>query len=181
MNKLSIVKIVEDTTVDGPGFRTTIYAAGCNHHCKGCHNPQSWDIQGGVYYTVEEIMDIVKRAEFSNVTFSGGDPLMQPEGFTELARRIRLETRKTIWCYTGYRYEQILASPGLAGILPYIDVLVDGLYIESLRDEALRFKGSANQRIIDITASHAAGKIVLWTHESIKNNYLAALKLIHYE
>ncbi|MDR3142330.1 MAG: anaerobic ribonucleoside-triphosphate reductase activating protein [Tannerellaceae bacterium] len=175
MNKLSIIKIVEDTTVDGPGFRTAIYAAGCDHHCKGCHNPQSWDIRGGVYYTVEEVLDIVRRAEFANVTFSGGDPLMQPDGFTELARRIRHETRKTIWCYTGYRYEQILASPELAGILSYIDILVDGLYMESLRDEALRFKGSANQRIIDVTASRAAGKIVLWTHEYIKNNYLAAL------
>jgi anaerobic ribonucleoside-triphosphate reductase activating protein len=165
INKLSLVKIVEDTTVDGPGFRTAIYAAGCDHHCKGCHNPQSWDIQGGVYYTIEEILDIVKRAEFSNVTFSGGDPLMQSEGFTELARRIRHETRKTIWCYTGYRYEQVLASSGLAGILPYIDVLIDGLYVESLRDEALRFKGSANQLIIDITASRASGKIVLWTYD----------------
>jgi anaerobic ribonucleoside-triphosphate reductase activating protein len=175
MNKLSIVNIVEDTTVDGPGFRTAIYAAGCIHHCKGCHNPQSWDIQGGTCYTVAEILEIVKRADLSNVTFSGGDPLMQPEGFTELARRIRHETRKTIWCYTGYRYEEVLSSPNLAGILPYIDVLVDGRYIESLRDEALRFRGSANQRIIDVTASLTAGKIVLWTREYIKNNYLAAL------
>jgi anaerobic ribonucleoside-triphosphate reductase activating protein len=181
MNKLSILKIVEDTTVDGPGFRTTIYAAGCNHHCPGCHNPQSWDIEEGVYYTVTEILDIVKRAEFSNVTFSGGDPLMQPEAFTELARRIHYETRKTIWCYTGYQYEQILMSSKLSGILPYIDVLVDGRYVESLRDEALRFKGSANQRIIDVTASLATGKIVFWTNEYVKNNYLATLNLIHYE
>jgi anaerobic ribonucleoside-triphosphate reductase activating protein len=181
MNKLSILKIIEDTTVDGPGFRTTIYAAGCNHHCPGCHNPQSWDIQQGVCYTVTEILNIVKRAEFSNVTFSGGDPLMQPEAFTELARRIHNETRKTIWCYTGYRYEQVLTSPALSGILPYIDVLVDGRYMESLRDESLRFKGSANQRIIDVTASRTSGKIVSWTGDYIKNNYLAALKLIHYE
>jgi len=167
MNKLSLLKIVEDTTVDGPGFRTAIYAAGCNHRCPGCHNPQSWDIQEGSCYTIDEILDIVKKAEFSHVTFSGGDPLMQPEAFTELARRIHNETRKTIWCYTGFRYEQVMASSRLSGILPYIDVLVDGRYIESLRDEDLRFKGSTNQRIIDVPASRTMGRIVLWPNDPL--------------
>jgi anaerobic ribonucleoside-triphosphate reductase activating protein len=165
MDKLSLLNIVEDTTVDGPGFRTAIYAAGCIHQCCGCHNPQSWDLSKGALYTVGELLEIVKRAEFSNVTFSGGDPLMQPEGFTELARRIHAETDKTIWCYTGYRYEQLLASPKLSAILPYIDVLVDGRYVESLRDETLRFRGSSNQRIIDIRASLATGGIILWANE----------------
>lgn len=170
MNKLSILKIVEDTTVDGPGFRTAIYAAGCNHHCPGCHNPQSWNIQNGVCYTIKDVLDTIKKAEFSNVTFTGGDPLMQPEAFTELARCIHDETHKTIWCYTGYRYEQVVASFRLSGILSYIDVLVDGRYIEALRDEALRFRGSANQRIIDVRASQATGKTILWTNELSTNN-----------
>ena len=86
--------------VDGPGFRTSIYCAGCRHQCEGCHNPQSWDFQGGHAMTTEEIMAIIEADPYANVTFSGGDPMYQPEGFAELARAIRQRTRKTIWCYT---------------------------------------------------------------------------------
>jgi anaerobic ribonucleoside-triphosphate reductase activating protein len=149
-NTISILNIIEDTTVDGPGFRTAIYAAGCSHRCRGCHNPQSWDIENGALWTLDAIMEKIKQSEFANVTFSGGDPLMQVEAFTELAKRIRKETSKTIWCYTGYLYEDVLANPKLAQILPFIEVLVDGQYMENLRDESLPFVGSANQRIIQI-------------------------------
>ena len=135
---------------DGPGFRTSIYCAGCAHHCPGCHNPQSWDFKGGYEVTIEELLDIIKADEFANVTFSGGDPLYQVEAFTELARRIKTETDKTIWCYTGFTYEAILADPRLSQILPYLDVLVDGPYVEALRDTNLRFRGSSNQRIIEL-------------------------------
>ena len=135
---------------DGPGFRTSIYCAGCAHHCPGCHNPQSWDFKGGYEVTIEELLDIIKADEFANVTFSGGDPLYQVEAFTELARRIKTETDKTIWCYTGFTYEEIQADPRLSQILPYLDVLVDGPYIEALRDTNLRFRGSSNQRIIEL-------------------------------
>ncbi|KAA6300044.1 MAG: Anaerobic ribonucleoside-triphosphate reductase-activating protein [Candidatus Ordinivivax streblomastigis] len=152
-NILSILDIAEDTTVDGPGFRTSIYAAGCPHRCPGCHNPQSWVLENGSLWTIDAIMEKIKQAECSNVTFSGGDPLMQAPAFTELAKRIRTETNKTIWCYTGYLYEDVLASPELSQILPYIDILVDGLYIENFRDESLHFKGSSNQRIINVSAS----------------------------
>lgn len=150
MNKLSILNIVHDTTVDGPGFRTAIYAAGCTHQCKGCHNPQSWNIHNGIPYSIDALIEIIKEDEFSNVTFSGGDPLMQVEGFTKLAQRIKAETNKSIWCYTGFIYEDIVKSSRLSQILPYIDVLVDGQYIEALRDEDLRFRGSSNQRIIEL-------------------------------
>ena len=135
---------------DGPGFRTSIYCAGCAHHCPGCHNPQSWDFKGGYEVTIEELLDIIKADEFANVTFSGGDPLYQVEAFTELARRIKTETDKTIWCYTGFTYEEIQADPRLSQILPYLDVLVDGPYVEALRDTNLRFRGSSNQRIIEL-------------------------------
>lgn len=135
---------------DGPGFRTSIYCAGCAHHCPGCHNPQSWDFNGGYEVTIEELLDIIKADEFANVTFSGGDPLYQVEAFTELARRIKTETDKTIWCYTGFTYEEIQADPRLSQILPYLDVLVDGPYVETLRDTNLRFRGSSNQRIIEL-------------------------------
>ncbi|MDR2040737.1 MAG: anaerobic ribonucleoside-triphosphate reductase activating protein [Tannerella sp.] len=162
MNKLSILNIVEDTTVDGPGFRTAIYGAGCPHRCPGCHNPQSWDPNGGTYHSLDRILEKIKAAELANVTFSGGDPLLQVEAFTELARRIRLETDKTIWCYTGYRYEQIAASDTLSQILPYIHVLVDGRYVPDLRDESLRFRGSRNQRLIEVPASLSSRQVVHW-------------------
>ncbi len=135
---------------DGPGFRTSIYCAGCAHRCPGCHNPQSWDFQGGREVSVQELLDIIKADEFSNVTFSGGDPLYQVEAFTELARRIKEETGKNIWCYTGFTYEQILADGRLSQILPYIDTLVDGPFVEALRDPDLHFRGSSNQRIIHL-------------------------------
>ncbi len=146
--KIRILDILEETMADGPGLRTSIYCAGCDHHCPGCHNPQSWDKNGGHEATVDELLEIIKADEFSNVTFTGGDPLYQVEAFTELAKRIKKETSKTIWCYTGFTYEEILADERLSAILPYIDVLVDGPFILELRDPELLFRGSSNQRII---------------------------------
>jgi len=133
---------------DGPGLRTSIYCAGCLHHCPGCHNPQSWDMKGGTERDVEELLELIKSDEFSNVTFSGGDPFYQVEAFTELARRIKEETTKTIWCWTGFTIEEIQADPHLAQMLPYLDVLVDGPFILAQRDTELHFRGSSNQRII---------------------------------
>ena len=100
--------------------------------------------------SVQELLDIVKDDEFANVTFSGGDPLYQVEAFTELARRIKEETGKTIWCYTGFKYEEIVEDERLNKILPYLDVLVDGPFIEELRNPDLPFRGSSNQRIIEL-------------------------------
>ena len=98
--------------------------------------------------SVQQLLDIVKDDEFANVTFSGGDPLYQVEAFTELARRIKEETGKTIWCYTGFTYEEILADESLSQILPYLDALVEGPFVLELRDTELPFRGSSNQRII---------------------------------
>lgn len=162
MTKLSILNIIHDTTVDGPGFRTAIYSAGCMHQCEGCHNPHSWNIANGSSYSVKDLLNIVEEDEFANVTFSGGDPFMQIDGFTELAQQIKETTRKSIWCYTGFRYEQIVKSERLSSILPFIDVLVDGRYEDALRDEDLQFRGSSNQRIIDIQKSLLHDNIVLW-------------------
>ena len=136
---------------DGPGLRTSIYSSGCPHHCRGCHNPQSWDIANGKWMSIDEILDIIKADSISNVSFSGGDPFFQVEAFTELARRIKTETGKTIWCWTGYTIEQIREDERLSMLLPYIDTLVDGPFILEQRDTTLLFRGSPNQRIIHLT------------------------------
>lgn len=160
MTKISILKIVESTTVDGPGLRTSIYCAGCPNACQGCHNPQSWDINSGEMMEVEDILEAIKDEDMCDVTFSGGDPMFQAEGFAELASRIKSETQKSIWCYTGFTYEAILRDERKLQLLKKVDVLVDGPYIESERDTELLFRGSRNQRIIDVKKSLESDKIV---------------------
>ena len=159
---LQVISIIEDTMVDGPGFRTAIYAAGCKHQCKGCHNPQSWNFKAGRAMTTDQIMQIIKQDPFANVSFSRGDPMYQPEGFAELAQAIRSQTNKTIWCWTGFSFEMLLRMPKQRELLELIDVLVDGPYVEALRDTDLLFRGSRNQRLIDVKASLKAGKVVLY-------------------
>ena len=161
MTKISILDIVEDTTVDGPGFRTTIYCAGCPNHCPGCHNPQSWDIANGHDVDIEDILETILADPFADVTFSGGDPMFQPEGFAELARAIKERSSKNIWCDTGYLFEKLLENPAQRALLEQVDVLVDGRFVEALRDEQLHFRGSSNQRIIDVKRSLEEGKAVL--------------------
>lgn len=157
---IQVLDIIEDTMVDGPGFRTSIYCAGCHHECPGCHNPQSWNPGGGHPMTTDEVMKIIVADPYANVTFSGGDPLYQAEGFTELARAIRSQTQKTIWCYTGFTFEAIVKIPRYRQLLDEIDVLVDGPFVKSLRDEDLLVRGSSNQRLIDVPASLVKGEVV---------------------
>lgn len=147
--------------VDGPGFRTSIYAAGCPNHCPGCHNPQSWDIANGQPMQTDEILPIILADPFADVTFSGGDPMFQAEGFTELAQAIKAQSHKSIWCYTGYTFENLLNMPAQRKLLQYIDVLVDGRFVQELQDESLHFRGSSNQRIIDVQASLQKGETIL--------------------
>ena len=162
---LSILNIIEDTTVDGPGFRTAIYAAGCPNACPGCHNPESWDINRGQWMSTQEILEKVVADEFADVTFSGGDPMFQPEGFAELASAIKEQTGKNIWCYTGFTFERLLSNPKQAELLKYIDVLVDGKFDHKLKDADLCFRGSSNQRLIDVQASLVQQKVVVYDYE----------------
>lgn len=159
---LSILDIVEDTMVDGPGFRTSIYCAGCPNACPGCHNPKSWNIENGRMMTTEDIMKIIESDPFANVTFSGGDPMFQPEGFTELAQAIRKRTNKTIWCFSGFTFEALVRNEKQRELLRLIDVLVDGPFVQALRDEDLLFRGSSNQRLIDVPRSLEEGRAVLY-------------------
>ena len=158
---IRVLDILEDTMVDGPGFRTSIYCAGCRHQCPGCHNPQSWALDGGREMTTEQIMKIIEADPYANVTFSGGDPMYQASGFAELAREIHKRTNKDIWCYTGFTFESLI-NPEQRELLELLDVLVDGPFIEKLRDTDLLFRGSSNQRLIDVQASLYKGKVVLW-------------------
>ena len=135
---------------DGPGLRTSIYCAGCQHHCPGCHNPQSWNIDNGRWMDVDDLFELIVSDEISNVTFTGGDPFYQAEAFTELARRIKAETKKNIWCWTGFTIEEIRKDPVMARLLDYIDTLVDGPFLIEQRDTTLLFRGSPNQRIIHL-------------------------------
>lgn len=146
--KIRVLDVLEETMADGPGLRTSIYCAGCAHHCPGCHNPQSWDFKAGKDMEVDDLLEMIKADEFCNVTFSGGDPFYQVEAFTELARKIKEQTRKTIWCYTGFTIEEIRQDSSKTPLLDYIDVLVDGPFILEKRDISLHFRGSSNQRII---------------------------------
>lgn len=143
-----ILDIIRGTTVDGPGFRTAIYFAGCKHACPGCHNPQSWDFNAGKEMALEEIMAIVEEEDF-DVTLSGGDPLYHPKETAALAAAIQAIGHK-VWLYTGFTIEEIRSSKELSAPLPYIDAIVDGPYIAALRDPDLPFRGSTNQRIINI-------------------------------
>lgn len=164
-NIIRVLDIVYGTSVDGVGLRTSIYCAGCENGCEGCHNPQSWALDGGRDMTVEEIFAHIEEADL-NVTFSGGDPMLRPEGFTTLARMIKERTTKTIWCYTGYLYENLLKTPARRALLETIDVLVDGRFVLAERDLSLLFRGSRNQRIIDVPRSLAEGKAVLLSPET---------------
>lgn len=145
---MRVLDIIEGTVVDGVGLRTSIYFAGCTHHCPECHNPQSWDEKGGSEMSIDQIMERVEEYGL-NVTFSGGDPLLQIDnGLLCLAEKIH-DLGLKIWCYTGYTIEEIEASDSLRRIFDAVDVIVDGRYVAALRNIHLPFRGSSNQRIID--------------------------------
>lgn len=154
---LRVVRILDGTSVDGPGLRTSIYLAGCRHRCPGCHNPGTWAFDAGEDMTVEAIMRRVRDNE-QDVTISGGDPVYSAEALLPLLQQIKAEGYN-IWLYTGFTYEELIEDPARRQLLDYIDVLVDGPYIEALRDTTLLFRGSSNQRLINIPATLAAGTV----------------------
>ena len=149
---MNILYTYPETIVEGEGIRYSIYLAGCEHRCPGCHNPESWNPHAGSELTEERISAIIREINVNplldGVTFSGGDPFFHPEAFLLLIERIRRETQQNIWCYTGYTYEEIVSDPRLAPLLEYIDVLVEGRFVETLYSPHLEFRGSSNQRIM---------------------------------
>lgn len=165
---ITVLDIIQETTADGPGFRTAIYCAGCENRCPGCHNPESWDIHSGTPTPVEDILKIILNDPFADVTFSGGDPMLQAEGFSKLAKAIKSNSKKSIWCYTGYTFEEIIKIPKRKELLQWIDILVDGRFVQELKDESLYFRGSSNQRLIDVKKSLEANKAIIYDYDPKK-------------
>ncbi|MCH5220991.1 MAG: anaerobic ribonucleoside-triphosphate reductase activating protein [Muribaculaceae bacterium] len=148
---MRVIRILEGTSVDGPGLRTAIYFAGCGHHCPACHNEHTWDFRAGEDMTVEQVLKVVRYNGFP-VTFTGGDPIYQAAEIIPLAKAIKEELHLNIWCYTGYTHEELIEmhNDDVDTLLSYVDTIVDGPYIDALRDTSLLFRGSSNQRIIDL-------------------------------
>lgn len=162
--KLRIAGVVGDSIVDGPGLRLTVFTQGCPHRCPGCHNPQTHDFAGGYDAEVEELFEQYRENPLlRGVTLSGGEPFCQPEPLAELARLVH-GAGGDVFCYTGYTYEQLLGldDPAVAALLREVDVLIDGPYLEAQRDLTLLFRGSANQRLLDLPRTRAEGRPVLW-------------------
>ena len=168
---LNLAGIVGDSIVDGPGIRTTIFSQGCPHHCPGCHNPETWGFGSGTDMDEETIMEIVRSNPLCRgVTFSGGEPFAQAAGFAKLARLLRT-AGKEVASYSGYTFEALLeGTDDQRALLEVIDVLIDGPFLQAEKTLEIPFRGSRNQRILDVPKSLAAGRAVeitkgRWTGE----------------
>lgn len=158
-----------DSIVDGPGLRYALFVQGCSHHCPGCHNPESQLLEGGTSRTVDSLFaEIKENGLIHDVTFSGGEPFEQPEGCALLAQRLK-EEGYGIWAYSGYLYEDLLRMaqerPAIGAFLENVDVLVDGPFVQAKKSLMLKFRGSSNQRLIDLRKTREQGSVVLWSRE----------------
>lgn len=163
----NIIGINFESIVDGDGVRVVIFFSGCNHHCKGCHNPETHDFNAGRLFSIDlqkQIAEYVRETPFiSGVTLSGGDPMYSAESVIPFLKELKsLSPASTVWVYSGFTYEEITADPSMRELLGMCDVLVDGPFILEQRDITLSYRGSRNQRIIDVQASQKAGEIVLY-------------------
>lgn len=167
MNKnIRLSGIAYESLVNGPGMRRVFFSQGCKHNCKGCFNPETHDFNGGEEKNMDELIkDVLEEPFLKGVTFSGGDPFEQADEFAYMAKKFK-ENGLNVWSYTGYTYEYILEHKdehkGWSELIKYLDVLVDGKFEEDKKEEGLKFKGSSNQRIIDVTNSLKKNKIVIW-------------------
>lgn len=150
-----------DSIVDGEGIRTVVWTQGCSHNCEGCHNPSTHDFKGGFEVDTDEIINDLNKIEFQRgITFSGGDPMFQAEACNAIAVAAKAKGLN-VWCYTGFTFEELLNNPKTLEFLKNIDVLVDGKFILKQRSLNLDFRGSKNQRIIDVPKSLKENKVIL--------------------
>ena len=164
--KIRIAGIVDDSIVDGPGLRLTVFTQGCSHDCPGCHNPETHDVAGGKESTTEHIIEMIdENPLLDGVTLSGGDPFVQPGPCAEIARAAR-ERHLNVWTYSGWTFESLLAraqaDPDTMALLEATDVLVDGPFLMAEKSLDVKWRGSRNQRLIDVPASLRAGTAVLY-------------------
>ncbi|MCM1054042.1 MAG: anaerobic ribonucleoside-triphosphate reductase activating protein [Bacteroides sp.] len=162
--KIKLAGLVADSIVDGPGFRFTIFTQGCPHHCEGCHNPQTHDFNGGRYADCDKIIEKIRQNRLtSGVTFSGGEPFCQPEPCAYTAKRLR-ELGYNLMAFTGFTFEQLLEmsekDKQVKDFLSCLDIIIDGKFDLSQRSLELRYKGSKNQRTIDVQESLKRGSAV---------------------
>lgn len=149
-----------NSLVNGEGLRTVVFAQGCRHNCKGCFNKHTHDPQGGQLFDIVELSSQINRDMFEGVTFSGGDPFEQALAFGHLANRIQTDD---IWAYTGYTFEELInGTVNQYYLLRRLKVLVDGKFIEELKDPTLKYRGSSNQRIIDVQESLKSEEVILY-------------------
>lgn len=159
---MRVAGIVRDSTVDGEGVRDVVFLQGCGHHCKGCHNPQTWNMNGGTHMFAGQVLD--ELADSSNdITISGGEPMLQYEALLSFLMLVKTHTSKRVWLYTGNIVD--VTKDIYRRLSHYVDVIVDGRFIEDLKDESLLFRGSSNQRLIDLPKSVEANEIIEWVSE----------------
>lgn len=159
--KIQLAGLVNDSIVDGPGFRLAVFAQGCPHHCPGCHNPQTHDFHGGREADTREIIEKLKNNPLlDGVTLTGGEPFCQPEACLEIAQAAH-GAGLNVWSYSGYTFEELMdGTEAQRALLAALDVLVDGRFMLEKRTLECRFRGSSNQRLIDVPASLSSGRAV---------------------
>ena len=161
--ELRVAGIVKESVVDGPGFRYVIFVQGCTHGCRGCHNPDTHALDGGYAVDTDSLVGDIKQSRcIDGVTFSGGEPFLQAEAFIHIAEKLK-ELNINIVCYTGFTFEEWIQSRNESHmkLLRLTDMLIDGPYVEELKDLGLTYRGSKNQRVIDVKSSIEAQKVIL--------------------
>lgn len=165
--RFKLAGIQEDSIVDGPGFRLAVFVQGCDRNCPGCHNPSTHDREGGRWEETENILRRLRENPLDKgLTLSGGEPFLQPQPLASLAKGAKALGRH-VMAYTGFLFEELLERPDARPLLEQLDLLVDGPYVQAQRSLELRFRGSANQRILDVPASLREGRAVCLPEDSL--------------
>ena len=160
---MKVAGIIKNSVVNGIGIRDVLFVQGCNHYCKGCHNPETWDMDGGTEYSLKELVEVFKDSP-NDITISGGEPLLQFEDVFLFMKYMKKNYGKRFWLYTGFVYEDLPIYKRFM-LSTYVDVLVDGRFEIDKKNLGLAFRGSSNQRLIDLPRTYKEDKIILWEGE----------------